>query len=106
MWATVVGFGRYHYRYPSGREGDGPAASFAARRVATAIYVPDGVGAHRELLEKLGPHSTGIGCIYIKDLQQIDLGRLEEIISQSVSTLTSGTYTHRARDSSRAERIQ
>src|SRR3954447_12957082 len=57
MWATVVGFGRYHYRYPSGRESDGPAASFAARREATAIYVPDGVGARRELLEKLGPHN-------------------------------------------------
>ncbi|MEP6648374.1 MAG: hypothetical protein ABJA74_00460 [Lapillicoccus sp.] len=50
MWATVVGFGQYHYRYPSGREGDAPAAGFAARKSASTIYVPDGVGAHSDLL--------------------------------------------------------
>jgi hypothetical protein len=58
LWGTVIGFGTYHYRYPSGREGDGPAAAFAARKAATVVYVVDGVGAHADLLERLGPHTT------------------------------------------------
>jgi hypothetical protein len=59
MWATVVGFGQYHYRYATGREGDAPAAGFAARKAASTIYIPEGVGAHSDLLARLGPHSTG-----------------------------------------------
>jgi Domain of unknown function (DU1801) len=99
MWGTVVGFGQYHYRYASGREGDSPAAGFAARKAASTIYLPDGVGAHRDLLEKLGPHSTGVGCIYIKDLRDVDLDALTTIIARSYSTVTAGTYPSRARDS-------
>jgi hypothetical protein len=99
MWATVVGFGQYHYRYPSGREGHGPGTAFAARRAASTIYVPDGVGAHRDLLANLGPHSTGVGTIHIKDLHEIDLDILEAVIRTSYETLTSGTFEHRARES-------
>lgn len=99
LWATVIGFGRYHYRYASGREGDAPAAGFAARKAASTVYVPDGVGAHSDLLEKLGPHSTGVGCIYIKDLQEVDLGVLEAIVTRSYATVSGGTFPHRARDS-------
>lgn len=99
LWATVVGFGQYHYRYASGREGDAPAAGFAPRKAASTVYVPDGVGAHGDLLEKLGPHSTGVGCIYIKDLQEVDLGVLAAIVTRSYATVTSGTYANRARDS-------
>jgi hypothetical protein len=62
MWGTVVGFGQYHYRYPSGREGDAPAAGFAARKAATSVYVSDGVGAHADLLKELGSHTTGVGA--------------------------------------------
>jgi hypothetical protein len=54
LWGTVVGFGQYHCRYPSGREGDAPAAGFAARKAATTVYVADGVGAHADRLNKLG----------------------------------------------------
>jgi hypothetical protein len=100
MWATVIGFGTYHYRYPSGREGDAPAAGFAARKAASTIYVADGVGAHADLLAKLGPHSTGIGCIYIKDLDEVDLDVLKSIVSRSYATVTQGVFPHRARDSS------
>jgi hypothetical protein len=99
MWATVVGFGQYHYRYASGREGDAPAAGFAPRKGASTVYVPDGIGAHRDLLEKLGPHTTGVGCIYLNDLQQVDLDVLEEIVTRSYARLTSGTFGNRARDS-------
>ena len=99
MWSTVVGFGEYHYRYASGREGDAPAAGFAARKAASTVYVSDGVGAHADLLAKLGPHSTGEACIYIKDLHDVDTDVLTQIVARSYATLTSGTFPDRARDS-------
>src|SRR5262245_1618437 len=60
----AVGYGTYHYRYDSGREGDAAAAAFAARREATVVYLMDGIGAHADALERLGPHTTGVGCLY------------------------------------------
>lgn len=97
MWGpSIVGFGRYHYRYPSGREGDAGAASFAPRKAATTIYLPDGVGAYADQLEQLGPHSTGVGCLYVKDLAKVDLRVLESIIAESYRVLTSGSYPYRA----------
>ncbi len=98
MWGSIVGFGEYHYKYESGREGDSPAAAFAARKPATTVYAADGVGAHTELLERLGPHTTGVGCIYIKDLAAVDLAVLETIVARSYATLTAATYTKRARE--------
>jgi hypothetical protein len=100
LWGTMVGFGEYHYRYESGREGDGAAACFAPRKAASTIYLPDGVGAHEELLGKLGPHTTGVGCLYIKDLSQVDLEVLEKVVARSYATVTAGTFGNRARDSS------
>lgn len=100
MWGkSIIGFGAYHYEYESGREGDGPAASFSPRKAATTIYLPDGVGAYAERLDELGPHTTGVGCLYLKDLATVDLGVLEQIIDESYRTLTKGTYGHRARES-------
>ncbi|MFI7065803.1 DUF1801 domain-containing protein [Kribbella sp. NPDC050124] len=99
MWATVIGYGQYHYKYASGREGDAPAAGFAARAAATTVYLNDGVAAHADLLGKLGPHTTGVGCVYIKDLTDIDLDILETIVRSSYQSLTAGTYTQRARES-------
>jgi hypothetical protein len=97
MWgSSIVGFGSYHYRYPSGREGDAPAAGFSARKPATVVYVSDGTGAHERLLEQLGPHTTGLSCIYVKNLDAIALDVLETIVSRSFATLTAGTYTKRA----------
>ena len=98
MWGTAIGFGQYHYRYASGREGDAGAAGFSPRRQATTVYLPDGVGAHAGLLEKLGPHTTGLVCLYIKDLETVDLRVLEEIVARSYAAVTAGTYTMRARD--------
>ena len=98
MWSGVVGFGRYHYQYPSGRQGSGPAACFAARKTACVIYVPDGIGAHADRLTRLGPHTSGVGTIYIKDLTRLDVDVLRDIVAQSCVTLTGGTYRHRARD--------
>jgi hypothetical protein len=99
MWGgSIVGYGTYHYRYPSGREGDAPAAAFSPRKAATTVYLSDGVGEHVALLERLGPHKLGVGCVYLKDLTEIDLEVLEELIRQSYTTLTASTYTKRARE--------
>jgi hypothetical protein len=98
MWGTIVGFGSYHYKYASGREGDAPAAGFAARKAATTVYVLDGVDVYAEQLEQLGPHTTGVGCVYIKRLDDVDLGVLESVVGRSYAALTAGVFTNRAGD--------
>ncbi|MBB5787639.1 DUF1801 domain-containing protein [Jiangella mangrovi] len=98
LHGTIIGFGRYHYEYESGRRGDGPAAAFSPRKAASTVYVPDGVGAHAGDLARLGPHTTGVGCIYLKDLDEVDLDVLTQIVRHSYATLTRGTYGLRARE--------
>jgi hypothetical protein len=93
MWGpTIVGFGAYHYRYATGREGDAPAASFSPRKAATTIYLPDGVDAHETELDRLGEHTTGVGCLYLKDLDRVDPGVLERILVASYRRVTSGSF--------------
>lgn len=101
LWGTAIGFGQYHYRYESGREGDAGAAGFAPRKAATVLYFPDGVATHAESLERLGPHTTGLVCLYLKNLDDVDLGVLEEIVAASYRNVTSGVYTKRAREGGR-----
>jgi len=96
----AVGFGSYHYKYPSGREGDASAVGFAARKAATTVYLMDGVGAHSSQLARLGPHTTGVGCLYLKDLSKVDLQVLEEIVRTTYAKLTAGVYGQRAREGS------
>jgi hypothetical protein len=95
---TMIGFGSYHYRYDSGHEGEAAAAAFAPRKAATSIYLSDGVGRYTSQLEQLGPHTAGVGCLYVKDLDKVDVGVLEAIISESFARLSNGTYTERARE--------
>jgi hypothetical protein len=97
-YGKVIGFGQYHYRYASGREGDASAAGFAPAKAATTIYLPDGIGRYTEQLELLGPHSVGLVCLYIRNLDKVDLDVLEEIVAGSFRAVTSGTYTRRARE--------
>lgn len=93
MWGpTIVGFGSYHYRYASGREGDAGAAAFSPRKSASTVYLPDGVGSYTEQLARLGDHTTGVSCLYLKDLNRVDLGVLEEIITESYRRVTSETF--------------
>jgi len=100
LWrAGIVAFGSYHYKYDSGREGDAPAAGFAPRKAASVVYLPDGVGAHADLLERLGPHTTGVGCLYLKDLGEVDLDVLETILARSFAEVSKGDFPDRARDS-------
>lgn len=99
MWGpSIIGFGTYHYRYESGREGDAPAAGFSPRKTASVIYVSDGVGAHPDLVDRLGPHTSGVGCLYLKDLADVDLEVLAELVARSYAALTAGTYGSRARE--------
>jgi len=89
-WGTIIGFGSCHYRYPTGTEGDSGLLGFAPRKAATTIYLFDGVAAHTEALAALGPHTTGAGCLYIKDLEQIDQAVLRGILEASYATTTAG----------------
>jgi len=93
MWGpTIVGFGHYHYAYESGREGDAGAAGFSPRKAATTIYLPDGVGGYADELERLGDHTTGVVCLYLKNLDRVDLAVLESIIDQSYRRVSAGSY--------------
>lgn len=98
LWGTIIGYGEYHYRYDSGREGDAPAAAFSPRRAAMSIYLSDGIAAHEGRIAALGPHRAAVGCLYLTDLEQNALEVLEEIVRASFDALTKGTYTARARD--------
>lgn len=85
MWGTsIVGFGTYHYKYDSGREGDAPVAALSARANAITLYLADFEGRD-QLLKKLGKHKTGKGCIYVQKLTDINTEVLQNIISQSVA---------------------
>lgn len=86
----IVGFGLYRYKYDSGREGEAGAAGFAPRKAAMVVYLPDGIGAHAEALARLGPHRPGVGCLYLKSLDDVDLAVLEDIVRTSYETVTAG----------------
>lgn len=88
MWgSSIVGFGSYHYRYASGREGDFLEVGFSPRKRALTIYVMPGFSDYDDLLERLGKHTTGKSCLYVKRLSDIDLGALRELLERSVAYL-------------------
>lgn len=96
LWGTIIAFGTYHYEYASGRSGDAPAAGFSPRSQASTVYLAEGVGEYPEELGRLGPHTTGKVCVYIKDLAAIDLAVLEEMVTRSYRTVTAETFGKRA----------
>jgi hypothetical protein len=98
LYRSIVAFGTYRFRYASGREGVSAPAGFAPRKASMVIYLSDGVGAHASRLARLGPHRTGVGCLYVTDLEALDLDVLGQIIEASFRTLTSGIYPLRARE--------
>jgi len=86
MWGpSIIGFGSYHYTYESGREGDAPLIGFSPRKAATVLYGATGCGDSEALLTKLGKHSTGKGCLYIKKLADVDYKVLEDMVVKSVA---------------------
>ncbi len=85
MWGTsIVGFGEYHYKYASGREGDWFLCGFSPRKQALTLYITSGLEQHPELLAKLGKHKIGKSCLYIKRLDDVDLKVLKSLIQQGV----------------------
>ncbi|SHE92156.1 protein of unknown function (DU1801) [Arenibacter palladensis] len=84
MWGeSIVGFGSYHYKYDSGREGDMCITGFSPRKANFSIYIMSGFSNQQELLKQLGPHKTGKACLYIKRLSDIDMDVLSEMIRSS-----------------------
>ncbi len=84
LWnAGTIGFDTYHYKYDSGREGDGHVIGFYPRKGKITVYLMDGTARHADLLAKLGKHTTTGYCVYIKQLSDIDLPTLEQIMQQS-----------------------
>jgi len=84
MWGSaIVGFGTRHYVYDSGREGDTVIVGFSPRKAALVFYLAGGLAPHREALAKLGKHTTGKGCLYIKSLADIDVSVLKRILAAS-----------------------
>ncbi|WP_432563549.1 DUF1801 domain-containing protein [Kineococcus sp. SYSU DK003] len=82
--SSIIGFGSRHYRYESGREGDTAAVGFAARKDALVLYLTGGPGDYADLLEVLGPHRLGKGCLYVKRLDEVDLEVLGRVGARSV----------------------
>lgn len=85
MWGkSIVGFGSYDYEYESGREDTWFHVGFSPRKQNLVLYVMDGFSDYSELLSRLGKHSTGKSCLYVKKLDDIDMGILTEMIRKSV----------------------
>lgn len=84
MWGpSMVGFGSFHYRYASGHEGDTMKVGFAPRKTAMTLYGLQGHPSSDELLTRLGPHTLGKGCVYIKKLESVDEDVLRELIAHA-----------------------
>ena len=89
MWGpSIVGFGEYHYKYESGREGDFLITGFSPRKSALTIYIMPGFARYEALMDKLGKHRTGKSCLYINRLDDVDLSVLEELVTRSVEYMT------------------
>ena len=86
MWGpSIIGFGSYHYKHDSGREGDMPLAGFSPRKAAIVLYILTEFNDSEELLARLGKHTTGGVCLYIKKLADVDPKILETLIVRSVA---------------------
>jgi hypothetical protein len=98
LWGSIVGFGQYHYKYESGRQGMLRRPPSRRARLPRLSISPTASARYDEQLKQLGPHTTGVGCLYIKDLDKIDISILENVVAESYRTVTAGTYGLRARD--------
>jgi hypothetical protein len=88
MWgSSIVGFGSYHYKGASGREGDWLLTGFSPRKENLTLYIMGGFDLHQDLLKKLGKHKTSVGCLYIKKLDDVDKEVLKELVAESVKTM-------------------
>jgi hypothetical protein len=88
MWgSSIVGFGSYHYKGASGREGDWMLTGFSPRKQNLTLYIMGGFDLHQDLLKKLGKYKTSVGCLYIKKLDDVDREVLKELVAESIRTM-------------------
>ena len=86
MWGTsIVGFGSYHYKYDSGREGDWFLTGFSPRKQNLTIYITAGFKAYDEIMRDLGKYKTGSSCLYVKKLSDIDMDKLKILVDASLA---------------------
>ncbi|WP_420643599.1 DUF1801 domain-containing protein [Candidatus Leptofilum sp.] len=84
MWGgSIVGFGDYHYKYESGREGDWFLTGFSPRKKSLTLYIMAGFPEYGDLMAKLGKYKTGKSCLYINKIEDVDLPTLKELVRQS-----------------------
>ena len=89
MWGgSIVGFGRYHYKYESGREGDFMKVGFSPRKQNLSLYIMPGFDRYDDLLARLGKYKLGKSCLYIKRMEDVELDVLQELISKSYDHMT------------------
>lgn len=89
MTGNIIGFGTYHYKYESGREGDAIVVGFSPRKANLTVYIMPGFAHYQELLKDLGKHKLGKVCIYINKLADVDTAVLRKIVRQSVAEMAS-----------------
>ena len=88
MWGpSIVGFGRYHYKYQSGREGEWMITGFSPRKGDLTLYIMPGLDAFPDLMKRLGKFKTGKSCLYIKKLENVNPGVLRQLVKQSVKKM-------------------
>ncbi|MGD6796094.1 DUF1801 domain-containing protein [Metabacillus indicus] len=92
MWGpSIIGFGSYHYKYPTGHEGEAPLVGFSPRKAKISLYFATGDPDREELLKQFGKHTSGKACVYINKLADVDEDVLKQLIIQSVNFLNK-TY--------------
>jgi hypothetical protein len=91
MWGpSIIGFGQYHYKYASGREGDWMATGFSPRKGNLTLYIMGGFEQNDELMKKLGKYKTGKSCLHIKRLEDVNLSTLKELVKTSFDWVKRG----------------
>jgi hypothetical protein len=88
MWgSSIVGYGNYHYKYDSGREGDSPLIGFSPRKANLTLYITSDFDRYEALMSRLGKFTTGKSCLYVKRLSDVDEGVLRELMQQSLKDM-------------------
>lgn len=88
MWGdSIVGFGEFHYKYKTGREGDWFLVGFSPRKANLTLYIMSGFKEYNELLKQLGKYKTSVSCLYVKDLEDVDMNILKKLITLSVKEM-------------------
>ena len=94
MWGpSIIGFGDYHYRYDSGREGDMFLTGFSPRKQSLSLYIMAGFASYDDLLAKLGKHRKGASCLYINKLADVDMEVLRELVRESFEHAKANAQT-------------